>query len=165
MHVSCVYTNLCKQIDLVIFNANFVLKVTWVQQHLSSFLWFIPFTCREANMNKLMRLIVGCLVIVAMVKFFYHPRWGLQFSWVSMCTCIKPCFIVPNTLNLLWPNLFIHLFLAQVARPTKSYKVGNSGLVHSWMWLIIKRILSKKYKTTWRIIQWKKRRSSPTKRS
>lgn len=32
-------------------------------------------------------------------------------------------------------NLFIHLFLAQapaqVARPTKSYKVGNSGLLHS----------------------------------
>lgn len=36
----------------------------------------VPFTCQDINMNKtkFMRLIVGCLVVVAMVKVFFGPR-------------------------------------------------------------------------------------------
>lgn len=40
------------------------------------FMVYIPFTCRDTNMNsqKLMRLIIGGLVIVAMMKIFLSLR-------------------------------------------------------------------------------------------
>lgn len=55
------------------------------------FVVYIPFTCRDTNMNsqKLMRLIIGGLVIVAMMKFFLSLRWELQFSKVVMYTNVS----------------------------------------------------------------------------
>lgn len=72
-----------------------------------------------------------------------------------------------------WFNFIYLLFIAQaktrVSRTTKSYKVVISGLTsisHSWIWFIIRRILSKKnMQTTQRFSQRKKRRSNQTKRS